>query len=185
MDKTMNTEQTRREPSAPQRPQFRPSRDQIDAAEMLIAAMAIEQATAPLVLEYQKRLLAEGQWRLAPEWVQKGTTDQVILDPNMSFLLSEQDAQVYLRRCGEERRNAGLSVSAEGNCPLLEAQELVRQAKHHLVKTMDGIGGLNLDRLIMLPTEKYEEAVDLMLRLLAPFADPHTHFGIPKPAAQG
>lgn len=155
--------------------------EQLRAGDILLVCMAREQLVEEIVLAYQKRILAENQWRIDALWVANGVQDEVILEPERTFLMAQADATIYYERCEQARKEARLSVANEGNCPLLEAQNLTREAKRLLTRVMDGIGGLRLGELWCLPPDRFDRAIDLMLRLLNPYLDPLKRFGIPLP----
>jgi hypothetical protein len=162
---------------------FVPPAALVRAAESVFMAMAIVDSVRPIVKQYEERILREGQWRIARKWVDLNMDDRVILDPNEAYLLEAGDAALYYSRCQEARKAAKLTVSEEGNCPLLEAEGLLLTAEGELVKSMAPITGLDLDRVICLEPNKYRKYIDLSLRLVAGDVDPHKRFGIPKGGA--
>ncbi len=161
---------------------FKPTPAMIEAADALFMAMAKLSLIEPIVLNYQRLILKEGQWRVKRDYVQKGMADEVVLDPDRAFLLEDADFAVYDSLCKKARVMAGLEIQKPENCPLLEAKTALSDAKARLVQSMSSVTGHSLDQLLMLPVEKYEKYVDLSLKLLAPFVDPHKRYGIPKPA---
>jgi hypothetical protein len=134
------------------------------------------------VIGYQTQILAEGQWPIAKKWTEgeHALAQRVILDPKETFLMEDADAQAFYARCEQERSKAGLSISKEGNCPLLERQNIRIQAENLLLQEMGGVAGLKTEGLRGLLPAQCQKAIDLMLRMLAPFVDPHARFGIPK-----
>ena len=161
---------------------FTPTPDMIEAAEALFFAMAKLSLVEPIVLNYQRLILREGQWRVKRDYVNKGLQDEVVQDPEKAFLLEDADLALYHDLCLKAQSLAGLQVMVAGNCPLLEAKSTVVDAQAGLVQQIASITGHSLDQMLMLPMEKYQHYVDLSLRLLAPFVDPHKRYGIPKPA---
>ena len=161
---------------------FTPTPAMIEAADTLFLAMAKHSLVEPIVLNYQRLILKEGQWRVKRDYVQKGMSDEVVLEPDRTFLLEQADFALYDSLCKKAQVMAGLEVKKAGNCPLLEAKTAVSDAQAQLVQSMASVTGHSLDQLLMLPMEKYQQYIDLSLRLLAPFVDPHKRFGIPKPA---
>lgn len=160
---------------------FTPTPAMIEAAETLFFAMARLSLIEPIVLNYQRLILSEGQWSVKPAFVEKGMPAEVVLEPDRSFLLSEEDFATYDGLCQKAQVMAGLEVKEDFNCPLLEAKSALVEAQHQLAFTMSSVTGHSLDQVLMLPQESYLKYVDLSLRLLAPFADPHKRYGIPKP----
>lgn len=160
---------------------FIPTAGMIEAAEALFFAMAQLSLIEPLVLNYQRLILREGQWRVKREYVNARMPDEVVLDPERAFLMEDKDLALYHELCLRAQAMTGLQVKVAGNCPLLEARSAVIDAQAQLTRHMAGITGHTPEQLLMLPLEKYRQYVDLSLRLLAPFVDPHKRYGIPKP----
>lgn len=161
---------------------FTPTPAMIEAADALFLAMAKNSLIEPIVLNYQRLILKEGQWRVKSDYVTKGMPDEVVLDPDRAFLLEDADFALFDSLCKKAQVMAGLEVKKPGNCPLLEAKTALAEAKAQLVQAMASVTGQSLDQLLMLSMDKYEKYVDLSLKLLAPFVDPHKRYGIPKPA---
>ena len=161
---------------------FSPTPAMIQAADTLFLAMAKHSLVEPIVLNYQRLILKEGQWRVKRDYVHKGMCDEVVLDPDRPSVLEEADFALYDSLCKKAQIMSGVAVKKVGNCPLLEAKTAVSDAQAQLVQSMASVTGHSLDQLLMLPMEKYQHYIDLSLRLLAPFVDPHKRFGIPKPA---
>lgn len=162
---------------------FTPTQEMITASEDVFYAMAHLSLVEPIVLNYQKLILKEGQWRVKRAYVGQGMADEVVLDPNRAFVMEDEDFAMYDSLCKKAQLMAGLQVKVAGNCPLLEAMSALSDAQARLVQSMSSVTGHSLDQLLMLPMDKYQQFVDLSLRLLSPFADPHKRYGIPKPSA--
>lgn len=162
---------------------FAPTPEMIEAADAVFLAMANLSLVQPIVRNYQMLILREGQWRVKRAYVKEGESDEVVLDPDHSFLMEDDDFALYDGHCQRARILAGLPVKTEGNCPLLEAKSALSDAQGRLVQAMATVTGHSLDQLLMFSPENYQKYVDLTLRLLAPFADPHSRYHIEKPVA--
>lgn len=150
---------------------FRPSPEMVEAVENVFLAMANEQTIRPIVNEYQQRILAENQWRVNPSLADRITGGiEIILDPKLAYLMTEDDIAIFHSKCNEARQVAGLYVDNDAHCPLLVAEDLTRLAKRALVVSMTSETGLTPDKLLDAGMAKYNEYVDITLRLLAPFA---------------
>ncbi|WP_194727401.1 hypothetical protein [Noviherbaspirillum malthae] len=154
---------------------FMPNAAMLDAAEAVLKAMAILGTVRPIVEAYQTEILAKGQWKVMAECREPGARDEIITEPKLSFLMSDSDFAVYHQRCDEARKAAGLSITLEGGCPLLEAEELLRVAQRAMVDSMADVTQITANKAVTLPLEQYREFVDLTLRLLVPFID---HAGV-------
>jgi hypothetical protein len=159
---------------------FTPTPTMIEAADAVFMAMAKLGLVEPIVLNYQRLILKEGQWLVKRDYLQFRMNAEVVLDPDHVFLLGEADFAVYDSLCKKAQVMVGLQVQKPGNCPLLEAKAAVVDAKAQLAQSMASLSGHTLDQLLTFPAEMYEKYIHLSLKLLAPFVDPHKRYGIPK-----
>jgi len=155
---------------------FTPSDDMMHAAKTVFLCMAVVETVKPIVEGYQKKILAEMQAGPKAEWCEgrRGLKpDDLILDPERSYLLSDNDFQYYLKKCNEEREKAKLHVDNPEFCPLLVVQDNLRKAQHILIDAMQPLTGVGFDDLFKSEKglENYEKYIDLSLKLLAPFID--------------
>lgn len=149
---------------------FVPTYEQVSAAERLLVAQARLDAVAPIVDAYEREILERHQWHIDSKYLEKGCKDQVILDPAHAYLLNEQDAVVYFAECEAAAAQAGLLPKTPGNCPKLEAKDLVRRAENVLLDEMSTIPGLevlNSDQYF--PHDLRAKTLELHLGLLAPY----------------
>lgn len=161
------------------KPKFVPTSAMIEAAGQVFFAMALVQTIEPIVRNYQAHVLKQGQWSIRPdhlELLQKRHTDpepfeSKVLDPKEIYLLSESDLELCVAQFDAERIKAKLKVRRQGNCPLLEAQSRLIDAKHRLVEVMTPITKVTLEKITTAPVRLYNEYIELNLKLLAPFVD--------------
>lgn len=151
--------------------QFKPTEEQIRLAEAVFTAMAFELTVRPIVEAYETAILAKHQFRIAKEWVDHNMADRVILDRKDSFLLSAEDAKVFYAECFAARDAANLKVSNPEFCPLCVAEHLRIDAENALMKAMGSTPGLEAFASGFMTLELRSKAIDLTLRLLAPFCD--------------
>lgn len=149
---------------------FVPTDEMVAAAQAVFLAMTLEQTVTPVVLKYQRQLLAEGQWRVRPEYAAR-LGDEVITEPHRAYLMSEADFALYDAKCKQARDAAGLSVDHPDQCPSLVAQDLQRQAERVLVDVMVSVTKITHEQLLsshrgLVNLRQY---IELTLRLLAPF----------------
>jgi len=147
---------------------FIPTPEMISAAETLFKSMAFADMIRPIVLKYETEILAEGQWHIKPEYAAH-SGDKIILAPKDSYLMSEEDLAKYYAKCKVARAAANLHVDHDDQCPLLVAEEMVRQAQRALIEEMSVLHNLTADKLLCAGLDKYNQYVDLCLKLLAPF----------------
>lgn len=152
---------------------FVPTAHMIGVAEICFVAIAFEQQVESIVVPYQTKILAERAYSVRDEYLEPmekgGGAPERILNPDLTYLLSEADFAVYSARCEEERIKAGLVIEKEGQCPLLVARHLTVIAKRELVDSLSPISGVTADQCMCLNFDKYKELVELSLRLTAPF----------------
>ena len=87
----------------------------------LLQTMALVQMIHPKVRKYQKAILKEIE-------AKDKYTGEAITDPNLDYLMSDDQAKLYFRRCHEEADKEGLPHKPDG-CPLLEVEDMERDAK--------------------------------------------------------
>jgi hypothetical protein len=130
---------------------FNPTNEMIEAAKTVFMTMAYTETIKPII---------------AKEWTAKGMQDQIILNPDQTYLLQDSDFQVYLQETFKARDKAGLRVDNPEFCPLLVAEDLQRQAERALIEAMEPVTHLEPARLYGDNRKKF---LDLTLKLLAPF----------------
>ncbi len=153
--------------------EFTPTKEMLTAAENLFKARAYVETIRPIVLQYQKEILAEGQWHISPKKASR-RGDAVIVEPKDSWLMSDDDFAVYHARCKAARDKAKLHVENDGHCPLLVAEHLVTSAEHALIDAMADTTGVTKDKLLSAKmdiclVDYYKNYIHLTLQLLAPF----------------
>jgi hypothetical protein len=191
---------------------FNPPADVIRAAELLFAAKAMADAIRPIVIEYRKKALAEGQWHVRPEFCDSENAlqvraasalqvraasalqvraasalqvraasasrrglyskDEIILNPEHDYLMSDEDFLDYHAKCDEARIAAGLKIEAEGQCPLLVAEKNVIDAEHFLIAKFSELpefSGVTVQKLLNNGIATLRNFIELALKLMSPF----------------
>lgn len=156
------------EPVVATKPSFVPTAAMISAAESVFLAMAYVQTIRPTVEAYKGAILAKGQWHVALKYTER-LGGEVVTDPKESYLLGDADFAEYDRQCRAARDQVGIRVDEDAQCPLLVAESLEIEAKHALIDSMTERTGLTVERLLCGGMDSYNEAIELTLRLLAPF----------------
>jgi len=142
----------------------------VRAAELTFVAMAVHaqrKATAwPIrcaVLQEMAPMPSDAVTSAAPS-IQRTP----IADPAHAWLMTDADFATYAAECDRRERAAGLVPSTPGNCPVLEAEACLHQSENALIDVV----GATLPRPLSsdgLHGDLRQRAVDLCLRLLAPF----------------
>lgn len=151
---------------------FTPDAPQIRLAESVFLAMAHEARVRDIVEAYQTKILADNRWTVDPKWIALGLPlrpDQVVTEARDIAYLREEDCDRYLALCAEAAAAARLTVSRPGNCPLLEAESLRRDAERALLGSMATLPGLASLANGPLLLDLHVRAVDLVLGLLSPY----------------
>lgn len=95
---------------------------QIKAVSTLLAAKALVATIKPVVKGYQTKILSEGNFL--------NTHDNIkIINPSLSYCMSDEDFLIYLNLVDKEMTKAGLTVENAGECPLLVAEHNEMKAK--------------------------------------------------------
>lgn len=147
---------------------FKPSQEQIQAARTLMVAMAHKQMVEPIVTGYQRAILARHQWRVCPTMAELTNGVEIITDPKLAYLLRDEDAAIYYAECDEAKKASGLKVTKPENCPLLEAENHVLDAKRDLVAALVPATGVTWD-MLMRKFSELPRYIELSLKLMAPF----------------
>jgi hypothetical protein len=143
--------------------------DMVKAAETLFLAMAYTQTIRPIVEGYQKKIIAEIKPEVCDKFSKFATI--TITEAKDTYLMNDNDFQVYLKRCAEEAHKAGFKIPNDDYCPLLIAESLERDAEHALIEAMLPITHISKDTVLCSRDglENYKKLIGLSLRLLAPF----------------
>lgn len=142
---------------------FKPTQDMINAAIYVFKTMAMVQTIEPIVLNYQRKVLAKHKFKGG----YSKDDFKVILDPKDSWLLKDNDFKIYLDEINHERKQAGLHVDNPDHCPLLVAKQMQRNAEKLLIIEMKPI--TKLDPKDICNIDHYHKLIDLSLKLLTPF----------------
>lgn len=148
---------------------FTPTEEQVRLAEAVFVAMAYESEIRPIVESYEQAILEKHRFIPDPSWLEYGLKNEPILDRKRTHLLSDQDSRTFFSECHKARDAAELKVDDPENCPLLVAENLRRDAEHALLKSISSIPGLESLGTSVLTLDHRRRAIDLCLKLLAPF----------------
>lgn len=148
---------------------FEPNADMIEAAKAVFFTRANVEMVRPVVTKYQQDIIDYMRPLVAQKYRDR-MGDKEIKDPKHSYLMDDQDAKYYYRRCNEEAKKAGYNVQP-GYCPFLVAEEAQRKAERLLISAIAPAVGMDREseRRVYYTLDGYQKFVDLSLRLLAPF----------------
>lgn len=145
------------------------TQEMVSAAETYLLAKVLEEAVEPVVTQYSKEVLEKYQFKASSKWDEfdelKGS---VILDPKLTYLLSEDDWAIYSAETFKARDLSGLKVSRPDNCPYLEAKNHRVIAENALIDAVAKHPKLGNLRRHLLTLDERAKLLDLILRFLAP-----------------
>lgn len=136
----------------------------IEAAYTVATAIAYVELITPIVRKCQVRALEELRFPV------EGTTD-IILDPQSAYLMSDKDFSDYLSRSQTYKLAEGLTASTVEFCPLLEAEELMREAKRELVRVTKPLHGMEEADWRYIAVPKLRTIQDMLMKLIIPIAE--------------
>lgn len=149
---------------------FSPSAALITAAEAVLVSMAMEREVAPIVEAYEAEILARHQFPPDAKWRDVVEHD-VILNRKIVYLIAEADREVFYAECRAARDAAGLKTAHPDGCPLLEVHGLRIDAETAFIRRLGELPGMAIlaERADAMSLDMRQKAVDLGLRMLAPF----------------
>lgn len=142
---------------------FTPTKGMLITAKTVFFAMAHLETIKPIVRGYHQKVLDN----LNPRPVSQFTGEE-IADIDHAWEMRDDVFTEYDYKCRDERDKAGLHVDSPDQCPLLVAEDILRQAKALFVDAMKPITTIGHDDLRCHPN-LYDELVETSLRLIAPY----------------
>ena len=136
----------------------------------VFTAMAFVETIRPVVEGYQREILNMMQAHIAPKNIIRGRQDEIILDPENTYLMEEKDFTEYIDECHIAAQKHGFTVPEKGYCPLLIAKHNLTKAKHLLIETMEPITSIKIDDLFHHGLTDYENYIELTLKMIASMA---------------
>lgn len=142
--------------------EFNPTPEMLQSAKNVFMAMAHRDIIKPIVEGYEKKILEDLQPKYRKDSREQGT----ITNLDHTYLMEDETFLEFNRRCHIERMKANLHVSNPEFCPLLEAEEIVRQANNKLLDSLGPVTGINSSKALRCGMENYRKMIDLSLRLV-------------------
>ena len=143
---------------------FKPTQTQIHCAETVCKAIAFYEVT-------RKRIEPRQQYVLELIKAVDKRTGEPVRKADHTYLMADNQFKEYLEEMRTEFKNLGYTDDKyikDDYCPLLVAQDMVRQAKQALIISMEDVTGLPYDQ-VALSLDVYDKYIELTLRLLAPY----------------
>jgi len=142
----------------------------LEAGINVFAAMALTETIRPVVEEYQKAILKDmqalGSKRISERARNdKERVDEIILNPENTYLMEDADFQIYIDRCHDEHIKHGFEVKERGYCPLLVAEHQTIEMKWVLIDAFYPLTGLELSDLS--GYKSFDQYIELLLKMVA------------------
>lgn len=116
----------------------------------------------------QKDILSFYQFDIAHEWVGRGVEKEKILKPSETYLLDEQDFNIYLSELKKFyfSDECPFKPSKPDNCPLLEAESKLRDIKREIADYFEPYFGFGYEGICG-NLENYRKYYDLLMSMFA------------------
>ncbi|WP_188930120.1 hypothetical protein [Puia dinghuensis] len=151
---------------------IKPSPALLQSTATYVKAMAYTQTIRPIIESIQKKQLSAHEYR-------DRFDGNIITEPKHAFAMPEADHENYVHGLHQEYIIAGFHVEY-GECPLLIAENLERQARDVVIKLSLELNiGINIEHLYS-KLEWLDQYTELLLNLLVPQIDPSL-LTLPKP----
>lgn len=155
------------------KPKFTPTAGMISMAETVFKAMAFVETIKPVVQKNKATVLAKNNFRSGGKLVDKLLArgikvKEIIKEERDTHYMIEEDFTEYLKQVFDLNTKAGLASESYEYCPLLVAENLLNRAENELLDIMKPITKFGADEACH-SLEIRAKAIDLTLRLLAPF----------------
>ena len=148
--------------------------ENINVIQALFEAVAYCETIRDVIEPKQQEIVSFYKFKVADEWREKkekhGRTleFEVIEHPKHMYLSSEEDFQIYMKELKAFYKEKGLKVKRDGNCPLLEAESMVRDIKMHVADHFEPYFGFGYHS-VSHTLDGYRKYYDLLMTMFAPF----------------
>jgi len=133
----------------------------IETSRRLFLAIAEQEQTEKVVLDYQTKILKEGQWK-AP----KNFDGDIILYPKDAWTINDKDFKIYDNKCQAKAKENGYEIE-QGQCPLLLANSKVNDLKNDLIDEFEPFVGIKRDYLFRNEMEDYNKYVNFLIEIMS------------------
>ena len=138
----------------------------IGLMKTLFQAVAFCETLRPVITAKQTEIINFYGFETDPEMgpVEKITT------PNLMWTATEEDFALYAKEMDAFYLSEDCPVkpTKAGNCPLLEAEQVIRELKRQIADAFEPYFGFGADRLLT-KMDAYDEYFKLLMEMFAPF----------------
>lgn len=143
------------------------NRDNVSVMKSLFEAIAYEETIRSIIEPMQQEIVDSHRFKIAPEWVARGIRDSIfVTTPSDMYLASKGDQDLYFKELENGYIKVRCLPSKKGNCPLLEAESLVRDVKIEVANHFESQIGISYND-ISWSLSKYKTYYDLLLTMFA------------------
>lgn len=143
--------------------EFRPTREMLNCAKDILIKKAYVDTIKPVILGIQKDVLEQQQYR-------NEVDNKIITDPKYDWTMGLSKHEEYCKLVSAKYRESGFEFE-EAYCPLLIAEHDLRIANSKLVDSMEQITNISKSDLISKGLDKYNDYIDITLKLLINYID--------------
>ena len=137
----------------------------IKLMQTLFEAIAYTETIRDIIEPKQQQIVDFYKFKVGKQWVDTCDFD-IITNHKHMYLADDEDFNIYLKEMSNFYKQKGLKIQREGNCPLLEAESLVRDIKKQIADTFEPYFGFGYDRIAM-NLERYRKYFDLLMTMFA------------------
>ncbi len=140
------------------------------AVELYLLAKTMESHTAEKIDQYEREILASGNFHYAAEWAEKRAHRGLVYvgpisDPNDSYMMDDDHFQVYMADCYKAAKAAGVDIDYIGHCPLSSFTQNRIECERMIVEESEYITGIKYEK-IHYQWENYKKYIDLTIKFV-------------------
>jgi len=144
-----------------------------EAAKKVFEAMAAEEITREIVERYQKKILANNDFKYAAKYSERnhGSYFGRVLNIEDAWMMENLDFEAYLEQCKVEKEKNGYGYLPEDYCPLLTAEQETLKAKNNLFeisKLLEFYSESEYETL-RYGMDLYKKYIEIILKMAAPY----------------
>ena len=132
-------------------------------AKAVFLSIAYVQTVREVIEPKQQEVIDFFKFKIAKQW-RDFEQGEIIKSHKHLYLADESDWIIFDEEMRRVYKEVNLIPSKEGNCPLLEAESIEREAKRALVNYLESFTGLSFERMGI---SNYFKYLDIMLTILA------------------
>ena len=146
-------------------------KENIKIVNSLFEAIAYQETIRDIIRPKQEELMLKFKFKMAEKNLDRRNkrgqkVDEFIVNPDHLYLAEESDWEVFDREMAKFYKKQGLKVKREGNCPLLEAENLTRQIKVEVANKLESFIGISYEQ-VSRTLDGHKKYFDLILEMFS------------------